>query len=338
MKAVGYLEAGDLHREGALLDLNRPKPELGDNDLLVQVHAVGVNPVDTKIRKNRKPKDGEPEVLGWDAVGIVRTVGKAVVGFEEGQRVYYAGALNRPGCNAEFQAVDARLAALAPKHLSDAEAAAMPLTSLTAWEILFDRLRVTEGGGAGQTLLIIGGGGGVGSILIQLASQLTELKVIASAGSAETRQWCIEMGAHEVIDHHQPLGKQLGDLGHAQVPLIAGLTHTDTHWQALTEIVAPQGHIALIDDPNTDIDVKPLKTKSAALHWEFMFCRSLHQTDDMAEQGAILARVAELLDQGTLKSTLTQSMSPINADNLLAAHELLESHRVHGKVALVGFD
>jgi zinc-binding alcohol dehydrogenase family protein len=337
MKAVGYLQSLPIDHPEALVDLDLPTPEPGPRDLRVRVQAVSVNPVDTKVRRSRAPQDGKPEVLGWDAVGTVDALGSAVQGFAVGDRVWYAGAINRPGSNAEFQLVDHRIAARAPQSLPDAEAAALPLTAITAWELLFDRLGVPEGGGAGQSLLVVGAAGGVGSILVQLARQLTQLRVIGTASRPETQAWAKEMGAHLVVDHAQPLRPQLVAAGVAEVAFTASLTNTDQHWAALVEAAAPQGRIALIDDPEQPLDVMALKRKSLSLHWELMFTRSLFGTADMAEQGRLLARVAALVDEGHLRTTVSEQMSPINAANLKRAHALIESGRMRGKLVLNGF-
>ena len=337
MKAIGYHTAGNIDRADALLDLELPLPQPLAHDLRVKVAAVSVNPVDTKIRKNRPATADAPQVLGWDAVGVVDAIGAEVTEFAVGDRVYYAGAINRSGSNAEFHLVDARIAGRAPASLSDAAAAALPLTTITAWEMLFDRLGVAQGGGAGQHLLIIGGAGGVGSILIQLARQLTQLTVIATASREETQDWCRELGAQHVVDHNQPLLPQLQALGINAVEYTAALTQTHEHWTAIVEATAPQGKISLIDDPATPLDIMPLKLKAISLHWEMMFTRSLFQTADMAQQGQLLSRVAELVDAGKIQSTLAQTFTPINAANLRSAHALVESGKVRGKVVLAGF-
>ncbi|NML17243.1 zinc-binding alcohol dehydrogenase family protein [Azohydromonas caseinilytica] len=337
MKAVAYLEAGAIERADALLDVELPMPQPGPRDLRVRVAAVSVNPVDTKIRKSRQPQPQRPEVLGWDAVGIVDAVGAQVEGFSVGDRVFYAGAIDRPGTNAEYHLVDARIVGRAPVKLSDAEAAALPLTAITAWELLFDRLGVPQGGGEGQALLVIGGAGGVGSMLIQLARQLTRLTVIATASRPETQAWCRELGAHHVIDHAQAFAPQLAAIGWPQVPLVASLTQSDEHWAAIVEATAPQGRIALIDDPVQPLDVMALKRKSLSLHWELMFTRSLFQTPDMAAQGALLDEVAKLVDEGRLRTTVTQTLQPINAANVRQAHALIESGRARGKVTIQGW-
>lgn len=336
MKAVGYQEAGDLSRSDALLDIELPRPEPGPRDLLVKVAAVSVNPVDAKIRRTRAPLSGAFDVLGWDAVGTVESTGADVTAFKPGDRVFYAGAINRSGSNAEYHLVDERIVGRAPASLSDAQAAALPLTAITAWELLFDRLGVSEGGGAGQTLLVIGAAGGVGSILVQLARQLTELTVVATASRPESVQWISDLGAQHVIDHSQPMLAQLQAKGIEQVQLVASLTHTAEHFHQYVECLAPQGKLGLIDDFES-LDILKLKPKSLSLHWEFMFTRSLHQTPDMIEQSRLLNRVAALVDQGTLKTTLGEHFGRINAANLLKAHRLLESHQSRGKLVLEGF-
>ncbi len=337
MKAVGYLEAGLIEQADALIDVELPIPQPGSHDLRVKVAAISVNPIDTKVRKNRQPQAGKPEILGWDAVGIVDAVGTDVQGFAVGDRVYYAGAINRPGSNAEYHLVDYRIVGHAPSSLSDAEAAALPLTTITAWELLFNRLGVSEGGRDGQGLLIIGGAGGVGSILIQLARRLTKLTVIATASRPESQDWCRSVGAHEVIDHSQPFGEQLTKIGHQQIDMVACLTHIDQHWKSIIEVATPQGRIALIEDPATPLNLIDLKSKSLSLHWEMMFTRSLYETRDMAEQGQLLDRVADLVDRGEIRTTLNQLLSPINAQNLIKAHALVESGKSLGKIVLSGF-
>ena len=339
MKAVAYHHNLPIDDPASLIDLDLPAPVPGARDLLVRVRAIAVNPVDAKVRANAAPAEGAAKVLGWDVAGVVEAVGADVSGFAVGDRVYYAGALDRPGANSELHVVDARIAAKAPANLSDAEAAAMPLTTITAWELLFDRLGVAPGGGQGQSLLIVGGAGGVGSMLIQLARQMTKLRVIASASRPETRQWCLDLGAHAVIDHARPMAPQLaaGEAGEAtQVDMVASLTNTDAHLADLVEALLPQGRLALIDDPQA-LDVKRLKQKSISLHWEFMFTRSMFQTADMAAQGALLAEVARLVEAGTLRTTLDAHFGSIDAANLRRAHALIESGKARGKIVLEGF-
>jgi zinc-binding alcohol dehydrogenase family protein len=309
-----------------LLDIELPDPSPGADDLLVRVEAVAVNPVDVKVRRRELPPPGGWRLLGWDAVGRVEALGQRAGGFAVGDRVWYAGALNRAGCNAELQLVDWRLVARAPQSLRPAEAAALPLTSLTAWELLFDRLRLPQGAdaAAGQVLLVVAGAGGVGSMLLQLARQLTGLTLVATASQPEGQAWARRCGAHQVIDHQLPLRPQLAALGIDAMQWVASLSHTDQHFDALVDLLAPHGALALIDDPNpAAIDLLSLKRKSLSLHWELMFTRSLFQTADMAAQGAILQRVAELVDENRLFSTCRQILGPINAANLTAAHRQL---------------
>ncbi|MDM0019626.1 zinc-binding alcohol dehydrogenase family protein [Variovorax saccharolyticus] len=336
MKAVGYRQSLPIDNPAALEDLELPAPTPGARDLLVRVKAISVNPVDTKVRRNAAPEAGQAKVLGWDAVGTVEAVGPAVTQFRPGDRVYYAGSIIRPGANSELHAVDERIAALAPASLGDAQAAALPLTTITAYELLFDRLRVPQGGGAGQTLLVVGGAGGVGSILIQLARQLTQLRVVATASRAETKAWCIELGAHAVIDHGQPLAAELRAAGIGEVDLAASLTRTDKHYAQIIESLKPQGQIAVIDDLPV-LDAMALKTKCISLHWEMMFTRSRFETPDMARQGELLAEVAALVDAGRIRTTANASFGTINAANLRRAHALIESGKAQGKVVLEGF-
>lgn len=337
MKAVGYFASLPITDTASLQDLTVPDPTPRARDLLVRVAAIAVNPVDTKIRARRAAVGDLPEIIGWDAVGIVESTGNDVTLFKAGDRVYYAGELTRPGANSELHAIDERLAALAPTTLADADAAALPLTAITAWEMLFDRLGVAKGGGEGQALLIVGGAGGVGSILIQLARQLTKLRVIATASRPETVQWCLDLGAHAVIDHRQPFVAQLGEHGLDGVEYVAALTHTGEHFAQIVESLHPQSHICVIDDPAT-LDVVPLKTKSIALHWELMYTRSLFQTADMGEQGRLLGEVAAMIDAGQLRTTAGEHVGSINAENLRRAHALLESGKAVGKLTLAGFD
>ena len=336
MKAIGYYQPLPIDNPESLQDIELPTPVPGARDLLVRVKAVSVNPVDTKVRKNAAPEAGQAKVLGWDAVGTVEAVGAQVSKFKVGDRVYYSGSIIRPGTNAELHAVDERIAALAPKSLDDSQAAALPLTTITAYELLFDRLRVPKGGGEGQTLLVTGGAGGVGSILIQLARQLTKLRVIATASRAETRAWCLELGAHAVIDHSRPLAAELKAAGIGEVDMVASLTQTDQHYAQIIESLKPQGQLAVIDDMKV-LDAMPLKTKCISLHWEMMFARSRFETPDIAEQGALLAEVAALVDAGRIRTTANASFGTINAANLRRAHALIESGKAQGKVVLAGF-
>ncbi|SEM80831.1 zinc-binding alcohol dehydrogenase family protein [Luteibacter sp. UNCMF331Sha3.1] len=335
MKAIVYTHAGlPIDDANALVEMDLPKPSPGPRDLLVAVRAVSVNPVDTKVRN--KMAVTAPRVLGFDAVGTVAAVGSDVTLFKAGDEVYYAGSIVRPGSNAEFQLVDERIVGHKPRTLDDAHAAALPLTALTAWEMLFDRMNIEEGGHDGETLLVIGAGGGVGSILVQLARRLTKLKVIGTASRDETASWVRELGAHHVIDHSKPLEPQLQALGIANVDHIASLTHTDDYFDQIAAIVKPQGRFGLIDDPKA-IDVTKLKSKAVSLHWESMFTRSTYETPDIVRQHEILERVAALIDDGTLRTILGEHFGRITADNLRRAHQLIESHKAKGKIVLEGF-
>jgi NADPH:quinone reductase len=334
MKAVGYRQSLPISDPQSLCDIEVPKPVPGPRDLLVEIKAIAVNPVDTKVRKRAAPPPGEVRILGWDATGVVAAVGSEVRGFSPGEYVFYAGALARQGCNAEFQVVDERLVGHAPRTLPWAEAAALPLTSVTAWEMLFDRMKITpEAKGA---LLIIGGAGGVGSIMIQLAGKRTRLNVVATASRAETEAWCRSLGVHHVIDHTKLFRPQLEALGLQYVEYIAALTNTDQHLDAIADVIAPQGRFAVIDDPPA-FDILRFKAKSVAIHWELMFTRSTFQTPDMDAQGKILEQVSAMVDKSEIRTTLGQHMGKINAENLRKAHALLESGKAKGKLVLEGF-
>ena len=337
MKAIAYYHSLPITDPNALQDIELPAPVAGPRDLLVEVKAVSVNPVDTKVRQNVQPEGGAAKVLGWDVAGVVSAVGSEVTLFKAGDRVYYAGSIARAGGNSELHVVDERIVGHMPKSLGFAEAAALPLTAITAWELLFERLQIAEGpADLGQSLLIVGAAGGVGSILTQLASQLTGLKVIGTASRVQTREWVTALGADLVIDHSLPLSQALKDAGQAQVTHVASLTQTDQHLDQLVEALAPQGKLALIDDPKA-LDVTKLKRKSLSLHWEFMYTRSLFETADMLEQHKLLNRVAQLIDAGTLKTTVGEHFGVINAQNLRRAHALLESGKAKGKIVLEGF-
>lgn len=336
MKAIGYHRPGPLTAD-SLIDIELPRPEATAHDLLVEVRAISVNPVDTKLRIGAAPVAGEYKVLGYDAVGIVREVGTDVTLFKAGDEVWYAGAIDRAGCNSEFHLVDERLVGHKPRSISAADAAALPLTGITAWELLFDRLQIPlAGGGQPSTLLIVGAAGGVGSILIQLARQLTDLTVVATASRPESQRWAKAMGAHQVINHREPMTAQITDQKLPPVHHVISLTQTDKYLAQLVEILAPQGKLALIDDPGP-FDARLLKRKSLSLHWELMFTRSLYQTTDMQAQHKLLNELANLVDQGIVRTTAQQNLGKINAANLLQAHRLLESGEVIGKVVLEGF-
>ncbi len=336
MRAIGYKEIGPIEAPDSLVDIELPRPTPQAHDLLVQVKTIAVNPVDTKVRR-RAGGEGAWKVLGWDAAGIVVEAGPQVQGFKPGDAVYYAGDLTRPGCNAEYHLVDARIAAHKPQSLNFAEAAALPLTSITAWEALFDRLDIRKAvPGAKPAILIIGGAGGVGSIAVQLARRLTDATVIATASRPETRQWVQALGAHHVVDHTKPLADEIAALGIAAPGFVFSTTNTEDHLAEIAKLIAPQGRFALIDDP-AGLDISPFKRKSVSVHWEFMFTRSMFATADIAEQGRLLAEVARLVDAGTLRTTLGEHFGVINAANLKRAHAFIETGKAKGKVVLEGF-
>jgi zinc-binding alcohol dehydrogenase family protein len=337
MKAIGYKTPGSIDRDDALVDFEIEKPTATSHDLLVKVAAVSVNPVDYKVRQNRVPTGDQPVILGWDAVGEVAEIGDKVTMFKPGDRVFYAGAINRSGTNAEYHLVDERIVGHAPKSSSNAEAAALPLTALTAHEMLFDRLRVTEPvPGAANAVLIIGGAGGVGSIAIQLLRALTNLTVIATASRPETQDWVKTLGAHHVIDHGKPLPEQIKALDIGAPAFVFSTNHSDAYVNAAAELMAPQGRFGLIDDP-ASINIKPFKGKSISIHWELMFTRSLFTTADMARQGEILNEVAVLMDKEKIITTLTEVAGKIDAATLRDVHRRIESGRAQGKIVLEGF-
>jgi len=341
MKAVAYSQSLAISNTQSLQDIELEQPSAAGHDILVKVNAIAVNPVDCKIRNNVAPAEGEHRVLGWDAVGEVVAIGEAVSYFNVGDKVYYAGDLNRQGCNAQFQLVDERIAAKKPTSLSDSEAAALPLTTITAWELLFERLAIKQQqpdakGQSNDVILIVGAAGGVGSILVQLASVLTGATVIATASRESSVSWVKKLGADYVVDHTKPLVEQIEKLTIGQVTHVASLTHTDSYLDSYVELLAPMGKIALIDDPQS-IEIKKLKPKSISLHWEFMFTRSMFNTTDISEQHRLLTNAAELIDQGYLHTTVAKHLGVINAENLKAAHALLESGKSIGKIVLEGF-
>ncbi|HEY1926542.1 MAG TPA: zinc-binding alcohol dehydrogenase family protein [Caulobacteraceae bacterium] len=337
MKAIGFLHPGPIEAEDALVDIELPTPELRPHDLLVRVQAISVNPVDAKVRTRPLPHEGQARILGYDAVGVVEATGPEARRFKKGDAVFYAGAIDRPGSNAELQAVDERIVGRKPESLDPARAAALPLTAITAWELLFDRLKAAYGPQvSSDAILIINGAGGVGSILTQIARRLTGLTVIATASRPETIAWCRDMGAHHVIDHRRPLEEGLKAIGIPEVRYVAGLTATDQHQKSIAAVLAPQGALALIDDPPT-FDIAPFKSKSLSLHWEFMFTRPMFNTTDLAAQHRILTEVSGLVDAGILRTTFREDYGPINAANLKRAHAAIESGRTIGKIVLSGF-
>lgn len=338
MKAVALTRYLPIDDPESLQDVELEQPVPGPRDLRVRVEAVSVNPVDTKIRAPKAQVEAAPKVLGYDAAGVVDAVGSEVHGFAVGAAVYYAGDITRPGSNAQFQLVDARIAAPKPATLDFAAAAALPLTAITAWELLFERMPFTvDGGGSGKSLLVIAGAGGVGSVAIQLA-KLAGFTVIATASREESIAWCRDMGADHVVDHRQALAPQLQALGFESIDAAVNFADTDQYWEPLGELLSPQGHVGLIVEPAGALKIgDPYKAKSIGIHWELMFTRSRFRTADMAEQGRILARVADLVDAGRLRGTQTQTLSPINAANLREAHRRLECGRTIGKLSLSGW-
>ena len=335
MKALGYSEKGPLSNEGAVVAFDAAKPQPEPNDLLVEVRAISVNPVDFKVRNNRPPPEGDPTILGWDAAGVVVETGADVSQFKAGDEVFYAGEFTRPGTNAEFQVVNEKLVGRKPSSIGFGDAAALPLTSITAWEILFDSYGLKEGEGAGDALLVIGGAGGVGSILIQLAKQLTGLTVIATASRPETEAWVKKMGADHIVNHKKPLDEEIKALG-ITPRYVAALTGTDVHFDSIVELIKPRGHIAMIDDP-PNLNIAAIKMKALSFSWEFMFARSMFKADDMDAQGALLNRVAELVDQEKLISTVNNHVGNINEANLRKALETQQSGTAVGKTVLEGF-
>ncbi len=337
MKAIGYTHSLDINEPNALMDLEIDKPSASGRDLLIKISAIAVNPVDYKIRQRVNPEGGEPKILGWDAVGEVVDIGSDVTKFAVGDRVYYAGDLTRPGSNAEFQLVDERIVGKAPKSLSDSDAAALPLTTITAYELLFDHLKLKQQSEKSEeVVLVVGAAGGVGSIMLQLLKTLTGATVIATASRESSKNWVQELGADYVVDHSQPMAEQIKALNVGEVTHVASLNNTHQYIDTYVEVMKPNGKLALIDDPES-LDVAKLKQKSLSLHWEFMFTRSMFEADDMAEQSRLLSDVASLIDEGKIKTTVGKHLGKINAANLIEAHKALEEGSAIGKLVLEGF-
>jgi len=342
MKAVGYSKSLPINEPESLTDFELPQPIATGHDLLVKVKAIAVNPVDYKIRQRVSPAEGEYKVLGWDAVGEVVATGEVATRFKPGDVVYYAGDLNRQGSNAEYQLVDERLVGTKPKSLSDAEAAALPLTAITAWEMLFEHLGIQQQSPdstekSDEVILVVGAAGGVGSIFLQLAKAITGATIIATASRESSQAWVKKLGADHVVDHTQPLQPQVEALGIGQVTHVASLNSTESYFENYTELLVPFGKIAMIDDPAKPLDVMKMKPKSQSLHIEFMFARSMFKAADMDEQGRLLNRVSDLVDQGYIQTTIGKDLGTINAENLKAAHQELETGRSIGKIVLKGF-
>ncbi|AKC70494.1 zinc-binding alcohol dehydrogenase family protein [Pandoraea oxalativorans] len=338
MKAIALTRYLPIDDPKSLEDVELPTPTPAGRDLLIKVEAISVNPVDTKVRAPKDKVEASPRVLGWDAAGTVAAVGPDVTLFKVGDPVYYAGSITRPGANSEFHLVDERITGHMPVSLDFANAAALPLTTITAWEALFDRLGVApDGGDEGKSILIVGGAGGVGSIAIQLARRLAKLTVVATASRPESADWCRQLGAQHVIDHYQDMPTQLKAIGLPQVEFVLCLNDTDTHFPAMAEAVAPQGKICSIVENAGPLEIGLLKSKSATFVWEFMFTRAMYETPDMIAQHKLLTEVARLVDAGTLRTTVGQVIGPINATNLRRAHAQLEGGRTIGKLVLAGF-
>ena len=342
MKAIGFQASQEGTAAEALTDIEIDRPTPSGRDLLVQIKAISVNPVDTKVRRRSTGTGDDYQILGWDAVGDVVAVGEQATAYQPGDKVWYAGDITRPGANAEFHLVDERIVGKRPSTLTEAEAAAIPLTAITAWELLFDRLNLDQASGDGKEsdtrLLIVGAAGGVGSILVQLAKRLTDATVIGTASRPESQTWVKDLGADYVIDHSKRFSEELSRIGIADVTHVISLNHTDDHFDRLIEVLAPQGKFALIDDPQTLLDIRKLKQKSLSLHWELMFTRSMFETEDMTKQRDLLNRVAELIDAGSIRTTVGAHYGVICAENLRRAHQDIESGNAIGKIVLEGFD
>ncbi|KIO54729.1 zinc-binding alcohol dehydrogenase family protein [Flavobacterium hibernum] len=335
MKAIGFITSLSIEKEDSFIEFEIPKPIPGSQDLLVKIEAVSVNPVDFKIRQN-SAKDTileTPKIIGWDAVGIVEAVGDKVSLFKVGDEVFYAGDLTKPGSNAEYQVIDERIVGKKPKSLTVEQSAVMPLTGLTAWEILFDRIRIDREKDKSKTVLIIGGAGGVGSVAIQLAKKVAGLTVIATASRPESIEWCKQQGADFVVNHKN-LVEEVRNAGFQQVDFILDFVDVNQYWSAFVELIKPQGHIGSISDPKEDVNLRELKGKSASFHWELMFTRSMFQTNDMIEQHYILNKLSDLLENGTIQSTLKTTLNGLTVENFKKAHQLLESGTTIGKIAI----
>lgn len=342
MKAIGYRKSLPIVDPESLIDIELPQPIATGRDLLVKVKAIAVNPVDFKIRQRMAPEDGDYKVLGWDAVGEVVATGEVATQFKPGDEVYYAGDLTRQGSNAEYQLVDERIVGHKPKSLSDAEAAALPLTTITAWEMLFEHLAIKQQSPdsseqSDEVILVVGAAGGVGSILLQIAKAITGATIIATASRESSQAWVKKLGADHVVDHTKPLQPQIEALKIGPLTHVASLTNTDSYFETYIEQLVPFGKIAMIDDPEEPLDVMKLKMKSLSLHIEFMYARSMFNASDMDEQSRLLSRVADLIDQGYIQTTVGKNLGIINAKNLKTAHAELESGKAIGKIVLEGF-
>ena len=341
MKAIGFYQYLPVEHPDSLVEVELPTPEPGARDLLVRVEAVSVNPVDTKVRARQEGVLTEPRIPGWDAAGVVETVGNEVSLFAAGDEVYYAGDITRPGCNSQYHLVDERIVGSKPTSLSFEQAAAMPLTTITAWEALFDRLgvdRLTSEDDHRRTVLIIGGAGGVGSIAIQLAKKVAGCNVIATASRSDSAQWCRKLGADEIIDHHKPFGEEIKRIGADEVDYILCFNSTEMHIQNMADVIKPQGKICTIVETKDSrpVNINVFQGKSVGFMWELMFTRSMFKTPDMQAQHDLLNEAGRLLDEGLLKTTLTERNGPLTAENLRKAHGKIESGSMIGKLVLSG--
>ncbi|WP_207427971.1 zinc-binding alcohol dehydrogenase family protein [Pedobacter sp. SYSU D00535] len=335
MKAIGFKTSLPIDEADSFIEFEKEIPTAKGKDILVKVEAISVNPVDYKIRKSslKDKQQDTPKVIGWDAVGTVEATGNEVTLFKKGDRVFYAGDLTRDGSNQEYQLVDERIVGLAPKNISMEQAAAMPLTSLTAWEMFFDHLQLSKEKDAGKSILIIGGAGGVGSVAIQLAKKLLGLNVIATASRAVTMEWCKKMGADHVVNHNNLIG-EIKNIGFEQVDYIVDFVDLNQYWEPIVDLIKPQGKVGCISDPTEPVKLNQLKRKSVSFYWELMFTRSMYQTEDMIEQHNILNNIAQLLDDGILQPTLHTTLEGLTAENMKEAHRLLESGKTVGKVVV----
>jgi NADPH:quinone reductase len=337
MQAVGYYKSLPIDHPESLLDLDVPKPQAEGRALLVRVEAVSVNPVDTKVRTSGSPDQTSLRILGWDAAGVVEAVGPDVTLFKAGDAVFYAGDITKPGSNSQYQLVDERIVGLKPRSLDYAQAGAIPLVAITAYEALFDRLGIDPAGAhRGRTLLLIGGAGGVGSMAIQLG-KLAGITVLATASRRESVAWAKQLGTDHVLDHRKPLRPQVEAAGHRSVDYIFNCADTDGYWDTMADLITPQGKICTIVENKGPLNQQVLKLKSVTHVWELMFTRAMYETGDMIEQHKLLNRVAQWIDDGTIKGILRETMRPINAANLKQAHAKLESGTMIGKLVLAGW-
>lgn len=339
MKAVGLYKYLPIEDEQSLIDVEVDKPTPTGRDILVAVQAISVNPVDTKVRAPKEQTEDPPRILGWDAAGKVEAIGEQVEHYKVGDEVYYAGDITRPGSYSEYQLVDERIVGHKPTSAVYEQAAALPLTSITAWEGLFSRLGISnEAKDVGKTILIIGGAGGVGSIAIQLAKKVAKLNVIATASRKESSDWCKELGADHVINHRNSLVEELAAQSINNVDYIFCLNNTDQHWTAMAEIISPQGCICSIVENAEPLDLDLIKSKSATFVWEFMFTRSMYQTEDMIEQQKLLDSISTLIDNGELTTTASDVLRPINSENCRKAHAQIEQGSTIGKIVLADWE